>query len=223
MTIDFGLLGSQPVKVAWLLAGFLALKIFSLWGVAQVIEICRQRWLFAFLLSQGGEFAFVVFGVARAARLFTAEWEALLTSHRGALDGDDTAPAARPRQAHGIARQGRARARHDHRRRARDHRGLRALRADRRAPAARERRAARGARPRSRPGGIAAQVRLHGVLRRCDAAGPPRSGGRPQGAPPRERHRRRGGEPRPRGSRPRQLSVPRDRVARAQREPLLTS
>ena len=45
----------------------------------RLIEICRQRWLFAFLLSQGGEFAFVVFGVARAARLFTAEWEALLT------------------------------------------------------------------------------------------------------------------------------------------------
>ncbi|MFZ3323316.1 MAG: glutathione-regulated potassium-efflux system protein KefC [Usitatibacter sp.] len=79
MTIDFGLLGSQPVRIAMLLAGFLALKIFSLWGVAQAIEICRQRWLFAFLLSQGGEFAFVVFGVARAARLFTAEWEALLT------------------------------------------------------------------------------------------------------------------------------------------------
>jgi glutathione-regulated potassium-efflux system ancillary protein KefC len=79
MTIDFGLLGSQPLRIAMLLAGFLALKIFSLWGVAQAIEICRQRWLFAFLLSQGGEFAFVVFGVAREARVFTAEWEGLLT------------------------------------------------------------------------------------------------------------------------------------------------
>jgi len=79
MTIDFGLLGSRPGTVALLLVGFLALKIFSLWGVAQLIEICRQRWLFAFLLSQGGEFAFVVFGTAREAKLFDAEWEALLT------------------------------------------------------------------------------------------------------------------------------------------------
>ncbi|HLX24744.1 MAG TPA: glutathione-regulated potassium-efflux system protein KefC [Usitatibacter sp.] len=79
MTIDFGLLGSHPATVALLLIGFLALKIFSLWGVAQAIEICRQRWLFAFLLSQGGEFAFVVFGTAREATLFTAEWEGLLT------------------------------------------------------------------------------------------------------------------------------------------------
>lgn len=79
MTIDFGLLRSHPATVALLLTGFLALKIVSLWGVAQLIEICRQRWLFAFLLSQGGEFAFVVFGVAREAKIFTPEWEALLT------------------------------------------------------------------------------------------------------------------------------------------------
>ncbi|HUL96012.1 MAG TPA: glutathione-regulated potassium-efflux system protein KefC [Usitatibacter sp.] len=79
MTIDFSLLASHPGEVALLLAGFLALKVFSLWAVARTLDICRQRWLFAFLLSQGGEFAFVVFIAAREARLFTAEWEALLT------------------------------------------------------------------------------------------------------------------------------------------------
>ncbi|HEX3063200.1 MAG TPA: glutathione-regulated potassium-efflux system protein KefC [Usitatibacter sp.] len=79
MTIDFGLLSSQPGTVALLLAGFLLLKITSLWAVAQLIDICRQRWLFAFLLSQGGEFAFVVFQTAREARVFTSQWEALLT------------------------------------------------------------------------------------------------------------------------------------------------
>jgi len=79
MTIDFSLLGSHPVTVLLLLLGFLALKIFSLWGVAQTIDICRERWLFAFLLSQGGEFAFVVFSTAREAKIFTPEWEALLT------------------------------------------------------------------------------------------------------------------------------------------------
>ena len=79
MTIDFGLLESRPAAVAGLLLGFLALKIASLWAVARVLDICRERWQFAFLLSQGGEFAFVVFGVAREARVFTPEWESLLT------------------------------------------------------------------------------------------------------------------------------------------------
>ena len=79
MTIDFGLLASHPGQVAMLLAGFLVLKMASLWFVAGRIAICRDRWLFMVLLSQGGEFAFVVFGAARAARVFTPEWEALLT------------------------------------------------------------------------------------------------------------------------------------------------
>jgi glutathione-regulated potassium-efflux system ancillary protein KefC len=79
MTIDFGLLGTHPGTVALLLAGFLALKVASLWAVACTIRLCRHRWLFAFLLSQGGEFAFVVFGTAREARLFNHEWDALLT------------------------------------------------------------------------------------------------------------------------------------------------
>jgi len=79
MTIDFGLLMSRPAMVAMLLIGFLALKMAALWFVAGRIAICRDRWLFMVLLSQGGEFAFVVFGAARAARVFTPEWEALLT------------------------------------------------------------------------------------------------------------------------------------------------
>ena len=79
MTIDFGLLASRPAAVVLMLAGFLALKVASLWFIAARIDICRDRWLFAFLLSQGGEFAFVVFGAAKAAALFSREWEALLT------------------------------------------------------------------------------------------------------------------------------------------------
>jgi glutathione-regulated potassium-efflux system ancillary protein KefC len=79
MTIDFGLVATRPGTVAALLAGFVVLKIASLWFVAGRISICRERWLFAFLLSQGGEFAFVVFGAARVARLFDGPQEALLT------------------------------------------------------------------------------------------------------------------------------------------------
>ena len=79
MSIDFGLLGSQPGAVVALLLGFLLLKILSLWAVARSLAICRQAWLFAFLLSQGGEFAFVVFGTAREASVFSRDTEALMT------------------------------------------------------------------------------------------------------------------------------------------------
>ena len=80
MTIDFGLLASRPAMVAGLVAGLLALKIGVLWWVARWLEVPRnQRWLFAFLLAQGGEFAFVVFGSARVAGVLPPEWASLLT------------------------------------------------------------------------------------------------------------------------------------------------
>ena len=80
MAIDFGLLLSRPGMVAVLVLGFLLLKIVTLWMVARTIGInSRQRWQFAILLSQGGEFGFVVFGTARIAGVLSKEWEALLT------------------------------------------------------------------------------------------------------------------------------------------------
>jgi glutathione-regulated potassium-efflux system ancillary protein KefC len=80
MTIDFGLLASRPGTVALLVGGFLAVKIAMLWLAARIIGVsARERWLFAFLLSQAGEFGFVVFGSARTAEVISREWEALLT------------------------------------------------------------------------------------------------------------------------------------------------
>ena len=79
MTIDFSLLASAPGKVLFLLAAFLTLKVLTLWAVARALSICRQAWLFAFYLSQGSEFAFVVFGVARDAQVFSRQAEAVLT------------------------------------------------------------------------------------------------------------------------------------------------
>ncbi len=79
MTVDFGLLAREPATVALLLAAYLGLKIMSLWAVARSLAICREAWRFALLLSQGGEFAFVVFGVARTASVFPRETEAMLT------------------------------------------------------------------------------------------------------------------------------------------------
>ena len=80
MAIDFGLLKSQPMQLALLVSGFLIIKILTLWLVARVIDVtAKQRWLFAVLLSQGGEFAFVVFGAAQVVGVIPGPWIALLT------------------------------------------------------------------------------------------------------------------------------------------------
>ncbi len=79
MAIDFGLLVSAPGTVAMLLVGFLVLKLVTLWLAARILKInVRQRWLFAILLSQGGEFGFVVFGQALSVGVLSQEWYALL-------------------------------------------------------------------------------------------------------------------------------------------------
>jgi glutathione-regulated potassium-efflux system ancillary protein KefC len=80
MSIDFGLLARKPLFVLFLILGFQALKILALRLIAGPLGVSgRQRWLFAALLAQGGEFAFVVFGVAHTVRLLPGEWDALLT------------------------------------------------------------------------------------------------------------------------------------------------
>ncbi len=71
MSVDFGVFGAQPGLILMLVAAFLAIKMAVLYGLARVFEVPRsQQALFAFLLSQGGEFAFVVFGAAATARVF---------------------------------------------------------------------------------------------------------------------------------------------------------
>jgi len=73
MSVDFGVFLAQPLNILLLAAGFLALKLLVLWLLARGFGMAgRQRVLFAFLLSQGGEFAFVVFGAAATARVFDA-------------------------------------------------------------------------------------------------------------------------------------------------------
>jgi glutathione-regulated potassium-efflux system ancillary protein KefC len=80
MSVDFGLLGREPLAMAAIVLGFQLLKGLSLAAIAPAIGVSRgERWLLAALLAQGGEFAFVVFGVARTARLLPGEWDARLT------------------------------------------------------------------------------------------------------------------------------------------------
>jgi glutathione-regulated potassium-efflux system ancillary protein KefC len=80
MSVDFGLLGREPLLMLLIVVGFQLLKALSLWAIGPLLGVVpRERWLFAALLAQGGEFAFVVFGVARSARLLPGSWDARLT------------------------------------------------------------------------------------------------------------------------------------------------
>ncbi len=79
MSVDFGVLLAQPLLVSGLVVLYLAAKIGVLYGLSKFFAIARgQQALFAILLSQGGEFAFVVFGTAATAGVFTAGVSSLL-------------------------------------------------------------------------------------------------------------------------------------------------
>ena len=81
MSVDFGVFLSQPWLILGLVLGFLAIKLAVLFALSFRFGIARgQRWLFAFLLSQGGEFAFVVFGAAATARVFAPETGSILVA-----------------------------------------------------------------------------------------------------------------------------------------------
>lgn len=79
MSVDFGVLLKKPFLILGLVLTFLTIKISILYLLSNRFNIAiGQRALFAFLLSQGGEFAFVVFGAAATAQIFTQDIASLL-------------------------------------------------------------------------------------------------------------------------------------------------
>ncbi|NGZ86351.1 glutathione-regulated potassium-efflux system protein KefC [Duganella aceris] len=79
MSADFGVLRAHPLLVPALACGLLLIKGAILYGLAFRFDIPRgQRLFFALLMSQGGEFAFVVFGAAAGASVLEAETAAML-------------------------------------------------------------------------------------------------------------------------------------------------
>ncbi|MFY79889.1 glutathione-regulated potassium-efflux system protein KefC [Escherichia coli] len=80
MSIDFGTLLENPLRIVILLLGFLIIKIAMLWLIARPLQVPnKQRRWFAVLLGQGSEFAFVVFGTAQMANVLEPEWAKSLT------------------------------------------------------------------------------------------------------------------------------------------------
>lgn len=80
MSIDFGTLLENPLRIVILLLGFLIIKIAMLWLIARPLQVPnKQRRWFAVLLGQGSEFAFVVFGAGQMANVLEPEWAKSLT------------------------------------------------------------------------------------------------------------------------------------------------
>lgn len=80
MSIDFGLLSSKPLVVLGCVAVFCLVKIISLAALAKPLKLSsKERWLFAAVLGQGSEFAFVVFGAAGQAHILPGAWDGILT------------------------------------------------------------------------------------------------------------------------------------------------
>jgi glutathione-regulated potassium-efflux system ancillary protein KefC len=79
MSVDFAVFLADPLLILGLVAGFQMLKIGVLYGLSRVLNMARGQHLqFALLLSQGGEFAFVVFGAAATAHVFSPRVAAIL-------------------------------------------------------------------------------------------------------------------------------------------------
>ena len=79
MSIDFGTLISNPLRIIALLLSFLIIKMAALWIVSRLTRIAalQRRW-YVVLLGQGSEFAFVVFSVAHSANVLNDDWSKAL-------------------------------------------------------------------------------------------------------------------------------------------------
>jgi monovalent cation:proton antiporter-2 (CPA2) family protein len=80
MSIDFGVLMREPLRVAVLVVALVGIKTIALWLLADKFDVpASQRGYFAILLSQGGEFAFVVMAASMAAHVIDQRQSSLVT------------------------------------------------------------------------------------------------------------------------------------------------
>ena len=81
MSIDVGLIGAQAGTLALLVGAILLVKGLALAAMARRLGVpARERWLFAALLAQGGEFAFVVLGAGHDANVLPGTSGAMLNA-----------------------------------------------------------------------------------------------------------------------------------------------
>jgi glutathione-regulated potassium-efflux system protein KefB len=81
MMLDLGAIAERPFFVLGMAAALIAAKAVVLFGLARAFGIeSRPALKLGLLLSQGGEFAFVLFGAAQAARLIAPEAASLFSA-----------------------------------------------------------------------------------------------------------------------------------------------
>ncbi len=82
MSVDWHFVATKPLIIVGLLVGLLAVKaaILLMIGLRVARLDRRGAWLFAALLAQGGEFAFILLALASGERLVSAELVDLLTA-----------------------------------------------------------------------------------------------------------------------------------------------
>jgi len=79
MSIDFGVLAHSPWLMAAIVIGFMAAKALVIYPLARSIGIpLQERPILTLLLTQGGEFAFVVFQAAAGENVTSPETSSLL-------------------------------------------------------------------------------------------------------------------------------------------------
>ncbi|MDE2615689.1 MAG: glutathione-regulated potassium-efflux system protein KefC [Burkholderiales bacterium] len=79
MSIDLSVLRSAPGLIALLVLGFLAIKAVLIYAMTRFMRVpLPERPVITLLLTQGGEFAFVVFQTAAGAQLLSGQTTSLL-------------------------------------------------------------------------------------------------------------------------------------------------
>jgi voltage-gated potassium channel Kch len=81
MSVNFGLIAEQPLTIAGLVLALVAIKAAVMFALARAFgEETRPAYALAVVLSQGGEFAFVLFSLAAGEKLLPAALADLLVA-----------------------------------------------------------------------------------------------------------------------------------------------
>jgi CPA2 family monovalent cation:H+ antiporter-2 len=74
-SINFELIGSRPMLISGLVAGVMIIKFLILFATGRIFKVASdQNLLFAFALSQVGEFAFVLLSFSNQLNIIDREW-----------------------------------------------------------------------------------------------------------------------------------------------------
>lgn len=81
MGVNLGLIASQPLQIFGFAIGYLALKTGLIYSIGRFFKLGHENSkLTAYTIAQGGEFAFVIFGIATQVSLLESQWVDVLTA-----------------------------------------------------------------------------------------------------------------------------------------------